>query len=898
MREFYRRWILGKPWLAVLPVLLVTGYLAVAQLPHFRLAAGSSTLVLEGDDSYRVYEDTRSWFTDDDYVLVAVQPPGAWTPDGVAMVAQLTTEIAALDGIERVLSPATVPLFLSRADGRIEVAVLTDEAVDLDKAREELTTSEVYVRNVISDDGSKFNLLAYLRDPPQNAALPRDAEENVDARRAFERSVVRDVRRVLAAYRERGATIHASGLPTISVDMVDYIEHDIVWFGGAVALFLLGALFVFFRRPRFVILPLATCLITVVTVMGLMVLLRVETTVVTSNVSSLLFIIGMAHSIHIVVAYREVRGAHPDQPYRDALATTVGRVWRPCLYTALTTAAGFLSLLFADVAPVRQFAWTMAAGTMFAFGVSLVFLPAALSLLPPTVEKPLAETSRRSILSHLAGIATQRRPAVYAVALLAAAGAGWGMSRLRVDTSFIDYFVPSTEVHQGIKWVDQVGGTMTLEVIFEGGEGAYWLKAENFAAIAALHDWFDAQPEVGKTMSLASVERYGRRIATAVMPFAKNMPPQALFFFFAQQARAQGRPEAVAEATSMVLSRERDDAGKLIPRRTRVQARIKETTVDLRREAFLARLRAFLDADPALADRKPIVTGMFQLFTRMLETVVGSQVRSFGLVFIGCAIMLIILMRHLGAGLLMMVPNLLPIALVLGTMGATGITLDIMTITIASVSLGIAVDSAIHYVTRFRHEVRRSGDFASAAARAHRSIGRAILYTALTVIAGFLVLTMSRFTPTIYFGALVGVAMVTGLLANLILLPALLLTFRPFRREAGTEDEASADWPALIALGLPLSGAGRPGVQRDADTLRRHVVRAAAELRSAPHAAGAERRRDALQALVLAARLHFPAVTRGWEEGVSDVAALLARERTGRVVKLTRIAVRRLAEYL
>lgn len=779
--------MLGRPWFAVVPVLLLAVWLAAVELPHFRLAAGSSTLVLEGDDSYRVYEETRGIFTDDDYVLVAVQPPEAWTPEGVAMVAELTADLQEVDGIESVLSPATVPLFLSRADGTVAVSALTDPEVDLAKARAELTTSEVYVRNVVSDDGTKFNLLAYLAEAPQDASLPHDAEENVDARRAFQRSVVADVRTVLAIYRARGATIHASGLPTISVDMVDYIEHDIVWFGWAVALFLLLALWAFFRRPRFVLLPLLTCVVTVVTMMGLMVVFRVETTVVTSNVSSLLFIIGMAHSIHLVVAYREVRGAEPDAAYRDSLMTAVGRVWKPCLYTALTTAAGFLSLLFADVAPVKQFAWTMAAGTMFAFVVSLVFLPAALAVLPPSAERPLSETARATLLARCAGVATHLRTGVFVVAVAAAGAALWGMSLLRVDTSFIDYFVPSTEVHQGIKWVDQVGGTMTLEVILPGEEGPYWVKDENFAAIVALHDWFDAQPEVGKTMSLAAVERYGRRIATAASPFAANMKPQALFFFFLAQARAQGRPEAVEQATSMVLSRESDDAGNPLPRFTRVQARIQETTVDLRREAFLARLQEFLDTDPRLAGREPVVTGMFQLFTRMLETVVGSQVRSFGLVFVGCAVMLILLMRHVGAGLLMMVPNLLPIAIVLGTMGATGITLDIMTITIASVSLGIAVDSAIHYVTRFRREVRRDGDFALAAAHAHQSIGRAILYTALTVIAGFLILAMSRFTPTIYFGLLVGVAMVTGLAANLILLPALLLTFRPFRSEAGVD---------------------------------------------------------------------------------------------------------------
>ncbi len=797
----YSDLVLRRPWLVILPVLLLTAYLGIFQLPHFRLEAGSQTLMLEGDDTYRVYEDTRGWFTDDDYALVAIQPPDVWTPDGVGLVAELTAELEALPGVESVLSPTNVPLFLSRADGTVDLHVLTDPEVDLAKAREELTTSEVYVRNVISDDGTKFNLLAYFAVAPQPIAGDRDHPDNVDARRGFQRTIVGEIRSVLDRYRERGAVVHSSGLPSISVDMVDYIEHDISSFGFAVAGLLLLALAVFFRRPRFVILPVVTCVCTVVCVMGAMVVAGVETTVVSSNISSLLFIVGMAHSIHIVVVYREERGGHPERPYLETLHRSIGRVAKPCLYTALTTAAGFLSLLVTDVAPVKDFGIWMAIGTLFAFCVSLTFLPACLACLRPTIEMAPRAARPSRLLQACAALAIRSRPAVYAVTLATVGCAAWGISLLRVDASFIDFFVSSTEVHQGIKWVDQVGGTMTLDVILPGEDDPnYWVKEENFAAIVALHDWFDAQPEVGKTMSLASIERYGRRVATSVAPFAAGMKPQALFFFFGQQAKMRGRPEALESATSVVLSRQRteDEAESTNPRvppihrAARVQVRLRETTIDLRREEFLLRLDAFIAGEPTLQGRDVVVTGMFKLFTRMLETVVGSQVRSFGIVLIGCAVVLVILMWHVGAGLLMMIPNVLPIALVLGTMGATGITLDIMTITIASVSLGIAVDSAIHYVTRFRREVRASGEFEAATRAAHASIGRAILYTALTVIAGFLVLAFSKFTPTIYFGVLVGVAMVTGLLSNLILLPSLLLTFRPFRDDA----QAGASTPA------------------------------------------------------------------------------------------------------
>ena len=796
--DAYTALVLRRPWWTVVPILLLTLWMGVFQVPHFRLEAGSQTLLLESDDSYRVYEDTRAWFTDDDYALVAIQPPDPWTPEGVRMVADLTAELEALEGVESVMSPTNVPLFLSRADGTAGLVALADPEVSIEKAREELTTSPVYSRNLVSDDGSKLALLAYFAPAPEAVPGDRDHPDNVDARREFQRGIVGEIRTVLETYRDRGAVVHSSGLPSISVDMVDYIERDIATFGAAVSLLLLAALFAFFRRPRFVLLPVLTCLCTVITVLGAMVLLDVRTTVVSSNISSLLFIVGMAHSIHIVVVYREERGAHPQRDYLATLRAAVGHVWKPCLYTALTTAVGFVSLLTADVGPVKDFGIWMAVGTMFAFGVSLVFLPACLALLPPTVEAAPRAARPNRLLGLAAALAIRARPVVYVVSAGALVAAGWGISLLRVDARFIDYFVRSTEVHQGIKWVDQVGGTMTLDVILEGGpDPHFWVKDQNFAAVVAIHDWFEQQPEVGKTMSLASLERYGRQIVRKAMPFLAQAKPQALFTAF----RAQAGPEQFESATAMVLSRERRDGetaaeGRALPPEhvaTRVQVRIRETTVDLRRQEFLDRLDAFLAAEPALEGRPLVVTGMFQLFTRMLETVVGSQVRSFGIVFAACAVMLMLLMRHAGAGALMMIPNLLPIALVLGAMGATGITLDIMTITIASVSLGIAVDSAIHYVSRYRRELRRTGDFDEAARGAHASIGRAILYTALTVIAGFLVLAFSRFTPTIYFGVLVSLAMVAGLASNLVLLPTLLLTFRPFRREAGLDADAERD---------------------------------------------------------------------------------------------------------
>lgn len=814
LRRLYLRFVLPRPlawtWVALALALGVAGALL---LPGFKLSAGTSTLVLEGDDAKRVYDDTRELFVTDDYVLVSVEPREPWTPEGVRLLDDLTRELATIDGIASVTSPSNVPLFRSDAKAPFRRRLLTDPETDLAKARAEMTSSHVYGRQLVSDDGSTFLLVARfglsvgeeLRrryraaadavaaatspDPAQVAERDRLAAEVLAAKAAEserERRIVGAIREVLPRYAERGAEVHASGLPALVVDMVTYLEHDILVFGFAVTGFLVATLVVLFRRPRFVVLPIVTCLIVVVSVLGMTVAAGTETTVVTSNMSSLLFLIGMAHSIHLVVKYREERALRPERPYRETIAAAAAAIWEPCLYTALTTCVGFASILTADIGPVQQFAGWMAFGTIFAFAVSLVFLPAALSLLPPTRENAgESATERRSaILAYLARLPVARRPVVFAASAALTALAVAGALRVTTDTRFVNYFRSDTEVHQGIDRIDRVGGTMTLEVILHGDRPKYWLDEANYARVEAIHRWFEARPEPGKTLSLVSFREEGRGVFATAMPGVLNAP-------FATQlgiAEMMMGKEAVQEAVRVVADGEF--------RTTRVYVRIRETADELRRTELLDDVREFLATDPRLAEerakpegQRPVVTGMFVLFTNMLASLLGSQVSSLWWCVLAVAAMLALLFRHVGVALIAMPPNLLPIALVLGTMGFAAITLDLMTIMIASVSLGMAVDSSIHYVVRFRDELRRTGSHEAAVAPTHQSIGKAILYTAFTVVAGFCVLVLSRFTPTIYFGVLTAVAMVTGLLANLILLPSLLLAARPWRRGAGVAAE-------------------------------------------------------------------------------------------------------------
>jgi len=438
---------------------------------------------------------------------------------------------------------------------------------------------------------------------------------------------------------------------------------------------------------------------------------------------------------------------------------------------------------------VKDFAFFMAIGVMLAFCVSLLFLPAAFALLPPTDESvSQATTQKRSpVLQALSYFVLHGRPAIYGVSLVLAAVAAWGMTKVRVDQRFIEYFEESTEVYQGLEFVDRVGGTMTLEVILRGDKKDYWLEEANYARIKAVHDYCEQLPQAGKVLSLLSIREHARRVLVEKkMGFMANMPMKQLV---ASASMLGMKKEDLDSVASLVATADFST--------TRVYVRLRESADDLRRIELLDDLHDFLRNDEALAaewekpeDQQPLVTGMFVLFTNMLNTLVDSQVKSFTWVFAAVGLMLAFLFRNVGVGLLAMPPNLLPIATVLGTMGLAAITLDLMTIMIASISLGIAVDACIHYVVRFRHELRETGSYAASVPLAHQSIGKAILYTAVTVFAGFFVMVLSRFTPTRYFGLLTGVAMVASLLANLILLPALLVSFRVFRKEAGADAPA------------------------------------------------------------------------------------------------------------
>jgi len=798
--------VLRRPWL---PLLAYAALLAGSALllPGFRLDADSDSLTLESDPARVDYADARKVFGSDDYVILAMAPPDPWSAESLARVDALAKDLEALKtvtppgrgplpAIARVVSPTNQRLFRSLPDDQPAMAAafapVTPVAggADLRKARAEMTGSALYAGNLVSPEGDAFAVIAYFADGREKGArrerdeaARRPGATEAETAAAHERwreasdedqdrlrAIVAAVRAIAARDGADRFTVYASGVPTIVVDMVNAIEEDIVLFGVFATGFMVLVLAVALRRVRWVVLPVASVLVVVAVVVAATVLAGKKTTIVTSNLSSLLLIVGMAHAIHIAVHYREVLRGAPGRGVRETVSDALAGIAVPCLYACLTTAVGFASIAVSDIRPCIDFGLFMAAGTVFAYLVSFTLIPAGMVLIgherlpPPTPahgRRPMAALGRWT-LGHGTPIL------VGSAAVFVASVAG--MARLEVETRFTDYFRAASPIAQGLGFIDRrIGGTTPLEVVLRGDRPGYFLEEENFRRLEEVHAYLRSIPEAGTVLSLASLKIEGTKILESAMPgSAAQSPPLKTLVEMSENLLGK------AEVRRLVGDYASEDYATV-----RLLVRIRESSPTLSRQRLLADLREFLAGRPGLAETRPVVTGMFVLYTNMLRSLAVSQANTLGMVVAALFGMLWFLFRDVRTALLGMAPNVLPILFILGAMGWAGIPLDMMTIMIASVSMGMAVDATIHYTFRWRNEVAAGVAPDDAILRSHESIGQAIAYTSVTVVGGFWVLVFSNFKPTIYFGVFTSLAMAAALLASLVLLPVLLRRWGP-----------------------------------------------------------------------------------------------------------------------
>ncbi len=841
MSFIYRRWLLGNPvW--VLLVLLGLLVAAGLQVPKTRLDASSDSLLLQGDPDLERWREVASAYESNEFLILTWEPPGSLLGDeSLADLAAMVSELEAIPGVLGVTSALDVPLLESPPLGLTDLAdaesMPTLRAPDIDRglALTELTTSPLYRNLLVSEQGDltavqvvlegdaeaeallkeRESLRKAATEAPLNAA---DASRLAEVEQAYDVATVRvaaqrdflvaAVRQVADNFRGR-ADIFVGGVPMIAADMVAFVRADLVTFGGAIVLVMSLVLWLIFRDWRWVIAPVASCATTAILMLGLLAWLDWRMTVISSNFVAVLLIITLSLSIHLVVRYRELEHTHETISRADRAFEAARLMLVPCLYTAATTMVAFTSLVVAGIQPVIDFGWMMTTGIVVGFLVSFVLVPVLMALLPSG--RPVQPAAQDvSFTRHFSGVVERRGGMVLLATFALAVATAWGVSRLEVENRFIDYFKESTEIYQGMELLDaRLGGTIPLDIVLlppsesadtpvvedvvitaadrgeslddfgddeffdddpfaaEGGFASddttapsYWFGLSGRRLVDEVHALVDNRVETGKVLSLATTYEvldglYGGPLGSIELALAQNSLPE--------------------DVNSVLIDPYFDPATD----ETRITVRAMETSPSLRRDAFLKTLREEILAQTGIEPERLQFTGLLVLYNNVLQSLFASQILTLGVVFLAIGAMFWVLFRSLRLAMLALAPNLLAAGMVLGMMGLAGIPLDIMTITIAAIVVGIGVDDCIHYIHRFRNEFAEDGDYHAAMHRSHGSIGRAMYYTTLTIVVGFSMLTLSNFTPSLYFGVLTVVAMIAAVAGALLLLPKLILLSRP-----------------------------------------------------------------------------------------------------------------------
>lgn len=834
-------------WVLVLTALitLFLGY----QARHFSLDASADSLLLEGDPDLENFRTIIERYGSEEFLVLTFTPnQPLFSAASLEILTLIREAVRELSGVESVVTVLDVPLLANPPVPMTElvsnIKTLEDPDIDLALARTELANSPLYVNLLLNLEANttalqitfpvnkerlelleqRDRLLEEKGHPTNGFASPQLRELNEQLRlNNIERSdqiheVISSVRQIMVQFEPYGE-LHLSGLPMIADDIINFVRSDLLTFSLAVLFLIIATLTLIFRRPRWVWIPLLCCTVVVVFMLGILGWGRWPVTVISSNFISLLLILTLSMSIHLIVRYRELLRKYPNWPHGRLVMMTVRRIALPCFYMALTTGVAFISLLFSGIRPVINFGWMMALGIICAYIVTFTVFPATLMVLGKN--QATAEKKQGGQASRFFTRLTLRSGNWLIMGGIAiAAFTAIGISRLVVENSFIDYFDKSTDIYRGMSIIDQrLGGTTPLDVLinFEPLDGPavsvqpeqesdfidddeaafmmddedaffsedlssmgsfgsfeddfdvdddpakYWFTTDKIARIKTMHNYLEAQPEIGKVISLATMMEVAESFNDGE-PLT-NVQLALLYTVIPQEFR-----DIVLEP---YVSVEHDQV--------RINARILDSMEGLKRDELLRRIERAAVEELGFSPGQVELTGMMVLYNNMLQSLFGSQIKTLGVVFLGIFLMFMMLFRSFKLSLIAMVPNILAATFVLGIMGWFGIPLDIMTVTIASITIGIAVDNTIHYIVRYQREFQRDGRYVLALKRSHETIGKAMFYTSLTIILGFSILMLSNFRPTLYFGLLTALAMGIALLGALTLLPWLIVTTRPFR---------------------------------------------------------------------------------------------------------------------
>jgi predicted RND superfamily exporter protein len=805
--------ILKQPKL-ILIFLLILLSLSFYQGKKFQLDASADTLLVENDPDLNYLRSVNERYASEDFFVVTYSPKQPLNKSNIKEFKKFVDEINNFKWVSKTISVLNSPLFESSDKPLIEkikdIEYITSKNVDFNRALKELKNSPVYKKLIINDDASVFGIVVYIKDNQEYLSALKVNKNFLEKKQKnqltsedkiqFEKHSIyleklkkqrnkeyenynTEIRSHISKYKSQ-ASINLSGIPMIVEDLINYVKKDIVIFGSGVFIFMLITLWIIFRDIKWVIFPLLSCLISIALMIGTLGYLNWKVTVISSNFISIMLVLTMEINIHYIQRYKQFQDLYPKKKETELTQLTANGIFQSILYGVFITIIGFLSFIFCDIRPVIDFGYMMSVGLIISMLVTMILLPSLIIQFKPKIAKQ-DKSKNSKFFRNLADFAINKKLLIIFSSTAILLASFYGSSKITVENSFINYFNKDTEIYKGMKLIDEkLGGTTPLEIIvkfkdssskkdsaddfFETSSSdefkdSYWFTNFRTGTITNIHQYLESLPEIGKVLSFYSVIQMGEKINDN-----KKLGSLEMAILYSKL------PDDIKKnIVSPYISIENSEA--------RFSVRVVDSNPNLNRKELLNKIQKHLEENIKLSKDDFKITGVFVLFNNQLQSLYKSQIQTLSFSYFGILIALFILFRSWMLSLIASAPDMVASMLILGSLGFLKIPLDMMTITIATIVMGIGTRAGIYYINRFKSEFAIHKDYKKTIRACHETVGKSIVIAALTIIFGFSILVLSNFNPTINFGILIGIAIFAALILSLTIMPLLLLITKPFK---------------------------------------------------------------------------------------------------------------------
>ena len=823
IKQKLARMLVSAPKLSLALALILCAFLC-AFVPKLAIDASTQTLLLENDKDLELWRDITKRYKIPNTLVIAYTPNSdLLSESSISTLVALSKDLAQIKGVKSVFSMLDAPLLLSSglkfSDLLGTIPTLKDSNASKEAIKAEFLSSPFYKNSLVSSDFKTTALLLTLEpNPGYNEFIAsitalentlKNAQNNATAKtllkeqraafkayrdelRIAEHEQITQIRQVIAKYNQNSQSriphqasssqLFLGGINMIADDMIAFVRSDLATYGLATLLLCSLCLFVYYLQLRYVFLAIFICLVCVGVASGLFGLLGFEITVISSNYIALQLIITLSVVIHLINSYREFFRKKSSFSQKAIVYLALKERMSPCFFAIFTTIIGFISLVFSDIRPIISLGVMMSASITLSLIFSFWLFGSIMSLLSKkSVNTAFERYFSLTTLCAKIALNLRARKVVFAISALGLCAGLWGISKLSVENSFIGYFKENTDIYKGMELIDnKLGGTVPLDIIisfkkdkkeprnsslddefadeFASSDAAqYWFNERRMSVLKSVNEYLKNKEFIGSVSSLADLLEVGKELNEG-----RELDALALALIYSSLS-GEGRELILTPFVSV----ENDEL--------HFSVRTLDSDPRLKRAEFLRTLQSELN-ELVGKDAEVKISGAMKLYTNMLDSLFSSQINSLGFVLLAFFATFWLIFASLRLAIIAICINILPLICVLGAMGLAGLSLDIMSITIGSISLGIGVDSAIHYIYRYKRELAHFKDSKKAIIASHASIGYALYYTSFAVFIGFGVMISSNFWPTIYFGALTDLVMFFMLASSLILLPSLLLS--------------------------------------------------------------------------------------------------------------------------